>query len=187
MGPARANSIIMAGRLVILVRDDNRTAQSIFRIAVHGPLMNGFQAFLANKSRVSLQFVKYGVAGVFATGTYVATFSLLNESVLPAGSEQLGSARGWNFFFSNVIAFLMANVVGYLANRAWVFQPGRHGQGREFLMFCLVSAVAFFLGTPLGSLIVASLAINEYFVLVPMVALSIMVNFLGRKYLVFLH
>ena len=149
--------------------------------------MTGFRAFLANKSRVSVQFVKYGVAGAFATGTYLVTFSLLNETVLPAGAEQLGSARGWNFFLSNAIAFLLANVVGYLANRAWVFQPGRHRQGREFLLFCLVSAVAFFMGTPLGSLIVASLAINEYFVLLPMVALSIMVNFLGRKYLVFLH
>lgn len=149
--------------------------------------MNKIQSFLGNKSKVSLQFLKYGMAGGLATATHLATFTILNETVLPADTSQLGSSRGWNFLFSNTIAFLLANLVAYLANRAWVFEPGRHGQLREVLMFFMISGIAFLGGTPLGSLLVAWFSINEYFVFVLILALSIMINFLGRKYWVFLR
>lgn len=149
--------------------------------------MNKVKRFLANKSSVSVQFLKYGLAGALATGVHVLTFTLLNETLLPADVSQVSATRGWNFLFSNVIAFFAANAVAYLANRAWVFQPGRHAPWREVLLFFLVSGIAFVTGTPLGSLIVSHFAINEYFVFVLVLALSIMVNFLGRKFWVFLH
>jgi len=149
--------------------------------------MSKIKRFLTNKSAVSQQFVKYGLAGVLATGVSFLTFTLLNETVLPADSGQPGASRGWNFLFSNGIAFLLANMVAYIANRAWVFQSGRHAQWREVLLFYLLAGIAFMAGTPLGSLIVSLYAINEYFVFVLVLALSIMVNFLGRKFWVFLH
>jgi len=149
--------------------------------------MNRIRIFLDNKSKVSVQFLKYGLAGVFAAGTHLATFTILNETVLPADTNQSGSVRGWHFLLSNTFAFLLGNLVAYLANRAWVFQPGRHGQLREFFMFYFVSGIAFVAGTPLGSLIVSIFSINEYLIFILVLALSIMINFLGRKYWVFLH
>ncbi|MFC1740448.1 GtrA family protein [Pseudomonadota bacterium] len=72
--------------------------------------------------------------------------------------------RGWNFFFSNTVGFFAANIVAYGANRAWVFQPGRHDHLKEFFLFFLIAGTAYVVGTPLGSLLVAHLSVNEYFV-----------------------
>lgn len=149
--------------------------------------MNKIRTFLQNKTSVSLQFFKYCMAGGFATATHLLAFTGLNETILPADVGQIGSLRGWNFLGSNMIAFMLANLVAYLANRTWVFQSGRHGRLAEILKFYLVSAVAFVAGTPLGSIIVARFAINEYYVFILVLVLSIMVNFFGRKYWVFLH
>jgi putative flippase GtrA len=149
--------------------------------------MSKIRQFLANKSSVHVQFLKYGMAGALATAVHLSTFTLLNETLLPADVSQESATRGWNFLFANITAFLLANVVGYLANRAWVFQPGRHSPWREAMLFFLVSGIAFVAGTPLGSLIVSHFAINEYFVFVLVLVLSIMVNFVGRKFWVFLH
>lgn len=149
--------------------------------------MNLVQKLLNNKSHTPLQFLKYSLAGAIATGTYLASFTLLNESVLPADVALPGAVRGWNFLFSNTLAFLLGTLVAYVVNQAWVFQPGRHGRLREFTLFYLIAAVAFVAGAPLGSLLVANFSFSEYWVFVLVVVLSGMVNFLGRKYWVFLH
>jgi len=149
--------------------------------------MNPLAKFLENKSQTWAQFIKYAVVGVAATGMHFLIFSLLNETVLPADVDQSGSRRGWNFFLSFSIAFLLANVVGYWANRRWVFQSGRHGRWVEIGLFYVVAFLAFGLGTPLGAYLVAKFPINEYAVYVIAVLTSVMVNFLGRKLLVFRH
>ena len=149
--------------------------------------MSRFRKFIDNKSNTPIQFVKYGMAGSLAAATHVAAFTVLNETVLPADQGQLGDVRGWNFFISNTIAFVFANVVAYTANRAWVFQPGRHSRLKEFTLFYLIAGVAFLAGTPLGSVVVAYFSVNEYAVFILVVGFSAMVNFLGRKYWVFLH
>ena len=80
----------------------------------------------------------------------------------------------------------MAKLLAYAVNRAWVFQPGRHGRLKEIVLFYSVSAIDHLAGTLLGSLIVARYAIGEYFVSILALAMSALVNFLGRKYSVFL-
>ena len=142
---------------------------------------------IKNKNNVPIQFLKYGLAGGLAALTHILTFTALNETVLPANQAVAGPDRGWNFFLSNTVAFILANFVAYALNRAWVFQPGRHSRWKEIVYFYLVSGVAFGAGTPLGSVIVARLAINEYLVFLFVLVMSVMVNFLGRKYWVFLH
>jgi putative flippase GtrA len=149
--------------------------------------MNKIRKIAQNKSHTPLQFLKYVLAGVIASGTYLVSFTLLNETILPAGIDQPGASRGWNFFFSNSVAFTAATIVAYIINQAWVFQPGRHGRLKEFSLFYLIAAVAFLAGTPLGSIVIAHFPVNEYGVFVLVVGFSAMVNFLGRKYWVFLH
>ena len=149
--------------------------------------MNKIRKLAENKSHTPLQFLKYSLAGAIASGTYLACFALLNETVLPAGIEQMGSSRGWNFFFSSTVAFSAATIVAYIINQAWVFQPGRHSRAKEFTLFYLIASVAFLAGTPLGSVVVAYFSVNEYAVFILVVGLSAMVNFVGRKYWVFLH
>jgi putative flippase GtrA len=149
--------------------------------------MSRIKSIFENKTHTPLQFLKYILAGVIASGSYVACFSLLNETILPADISQPGATRGWNFLFSNTLAFITATGVGYLVNQAWVFQSGRHGRLKEFTLFYLIASVAFLAGTPLGSLLVAYFSVNEYGIFILVVAFSGMVNFLGRKYWVFLH
>jgi len=149
--------------------------------------MNLFRKIVENKSHTPLQFLKYSLAGVIASGTYLTCFAILNETVLPADISRPGSERGWNFLFSSTLAFSVATVVAYMINQAWVFQPGRHSRLKEFTLFYLIAAVAFLAGTPLGSIVVAYFSVNEYGVFILVVGLSAMVNFLGRKYWVFLH
>jgi len=148
---------------------------------------NLFENIIHNKPHTPLQFLQYSLAEVIASGTYLACFAILNETVLPADISQPGASRGWNFLFSSSLAFSVATTVAYIINQAWVFQPGRHGRVKEFTLFYLIAAVAFLAGTPLGSVVVAYFSVNEYAVFILVVGFSAMVNFLGRKYWVFLH
>ena len=149
--------------------------------------MSRFKNIIHNKTHTPIQFLKYSLAGAIAAGTYLACFAILNETVLPADVSTQGAQRGWNFLFSNTVAFSVATIVAYVINQAWVFQPGRHSRLKEFTLFYLIAAVAFLAGTPLGSVVVAYFSVNEYAVFVLVVGFSAMVNFLGRKYWVFLH
>ena len=146
-----------------------------------------FAEFLNNKHNILVQFIKYAMAGVVGAATFVVIFTALNETVLPADASLAGATRGWNFFFSNSIAFVLSSFVSYLANRTWVFQSGRHTRGREFALFVGIGAIAFVISTPLGSWIVAHYPVSEYIIFVLLVVSSAMINFLGRKYIVFLH
>jgi putative flippase GtrA len=149
--------------------------------------VNPITSFLENKSRTSVQFIKYGIAGAIATGIHFLIFAFLNETVLPADIHQNGSQRGWNFFWSFSIAFFLANIFGYFANRRWVFQAGRHSRFVEVGLFYVIAAIAFILGTPLGAWLVANFPLNEYLVYLIAALASVLVNFLGRKLIVFRH
>jgi len=149
--------------------------------------LNPLQRFAENKSQTSIQFVKYAMAGGFATAIHLVIFTVLNETVLPAGVGLEGAQRGWNFFWSFSIAFLLANIVAYLVNRRWVFQSGRHSRLVEISLFYALAITAFLLGTPLGAYLVAKYPINEYFVYLMLAVTSALVNFLGRKFVVFKH
>jgi len=149
--------------------------------------MSRIRNIFDNKSHTPLQFLKYSFAGAIASGAFLVCFALLNETILPADITQPGATRGWNFLFSNALAFTAATGVAYLMNQAWVFQPGRHGRFKEFSLFYLIASVAFVAGAPLGSLVVAYFSVSEYSVFILVAVFSAMVNFLGRKYWVFLH
>ena len=127
------------------------------------------------------------MAGGFATAVHFSIFTALNETVLPADVGLEGAQRGWNFFWSFSIAFLLANTVAYLVNRRWVFQSGRHSRLVEISLFYALAVTAFLLGTPLGAYLVATYPINEYFVYLMLGLTSVVVNFLGRKFVVFKH
>lgn len=127
------------------------------------------------------------MAGAVATGVHFAIFTLLNETVLPADISQERIQRGWNFFWSFSLAFLLANIVAYMVNRRWVFQSGRHSRVVEISLFYLMAITAFLLGTPLGAYLVAKFPLNEYLVYLMVAITSVLVNFLGRKFVVFKH
>jgi putative flippase GtrA len=147
--------------------------------------MKFISRLIENRPPTFTQFIKYGIVGAVATGAHFVMFVILNETLLPADVGQIGSRRGWNFFWSFSIAFFIANIVGYVLNRHWVFQPGRHPRLVEFGLFYVVAISAYFLGTPLGAYLVSKYPLNEYIVYVIVAIASVLVNFLGRKFFVF--
>jgi putative flippase GtrA len=149
--------------------------------------MNPIVKFVQNKTHVTVQFIKYGLAGVVATGVHVVVFTILNETVLPAGLSEENAERGWNFFWSFSIAFIVASGVAYDLNRRWVFQSGRHTRLVELALFFSFATIAYLLGTPLGAFLVSKYPLNEYVVYFLVLTASVLVNFLGRKLVVFQH
>jgi putative flippase GtrA len=134
---------------------------------------------------LSWQFFRYLVVGVAGTLIYAAVFALLNETLLSADSALSEFTRGRNFLLSNSAAFLISSIFVYLKNRNWVFEGGKHSRQSEILLFYGVALVAYLIGTPAGTWLVTKYEWNEYFALLVTVGASVLVNFAGRKLLVF--
>lgn len=144
------------------------------------------RGWLSHDAHPLVQFMKYGFAGVCSAITYFGVFALLNETILPAKSGMDGGARGWNFLIDAVVAFVASNVVGFWLNVKFVFKPGRHSRSREIAMFFGLAAVAMVMGTPFGKWIVQNYpAVNEYAALAGTAVFSALVNYTGRKFIIF--
>ena len=134
---------------------------------------------------LSWQFFRYLVVGVAGTLIYAAVFWLLNETVLSADKSLSEFERGRNYVLSNSVAFVFSSIFVYLKNRSWVFSAGPHTRTKEISLFYLVAFVAYLIGTPTGTWLIAQWGWNEYYALIVTVAASVLVNFIGRKLLVF--
>ncbi|MBQ7252152.1 MAG: GtrA family protein [Kiritimatiellae bacterium] len=146
-----------------------------------------------------IQFVKYAFAGGIATASHILTFFLagfflfpcvaqddilvrLFHLAAPAVDEAL---RARNAVFCNGAAFVVSNVVCYIANRLFVFKPGRHGMVVEFLLFVGVSAISAGLGTFLMGLLIDKLAVQTTYAFGANLVCSLAINYVLRKFFVF--
>ncbi|MEI6083666.1 MAG: GtrA family protein [Verrucomicrobiota bacterium] len=146
-----------------------------------------------------VQFIKYAICGGIATAVSIVIFyvcaywlmpalsvkdpvvRLLNLTVVPVSD----SVRARNSMVDNFVAFILANLVAYLLNIAWVFKAGRHHWLVEIGLFYLVSGVSFVIGTALmgwlinhyGMLTTAAFGAN--------ILTSLLINFVMRKYVIF--
>jgi putative flippase GtrA len=80
---------------------------------------------------VTRRALRFGVAGVVATGLHVLIAMTLIRTVLPAPS------------IANGVAFAMATIFSYLINTMWSF--GRPLHGRNLLRFFTVSGIGLVL------------------------------------------
>jgi len=134
---------------------------------------------------LSWQFFRYLVVGVAGTAIYAAIFALLNETVFSADDALNEYTRGRNYIFSNSAAFLFSSIFVYMKNKSWVFEGGNRSRHGEIMLFYGVALLAYLIGTPAGTWLIAKHGWNEYFALVVTVGASVLVNFVGRKLLVF--
>ncbi len=95
--------------------------------------------------------------------------------------------RAWNHFIANAGAFCFSNLVAYLGNALWVFEGGRHTRRREFVYFTLVSLIGLGVGILFGPVMIALFGIGDGLGLFNVIAVSLVVNYWGRRYLVFLR
>ncbi|MAS92947.1 MAG: hypothetical protein CMO55_07085 [Verrucomicrobiales bacterium] len=154
----------------------------------------GFRSTLAwlhsKEAPVTFQFAKYGLCGVATTVLHLGIFTLLSHTVFPAHDYLAegglaDSLKERNAILSNLIAFPLSNIFAYYLNTWFVFTPGRHSWWREFLLFTIISFVSFGAGLLSGPILI-SRGLNPWFAQVALMVTSAIVNFVCRKFLVFL-
>lgn len=167
--------------------------------------------FHSKEAPASVQFAKYGLAGVIATVAHQGTWIALCLTAFPAfaGTEiqdyrewlarihltlpplpveslaLTDDARAFNSTVGNLLGWTLGNLVAYAVNAAWVFQGGRHSRWREFLYFTAVSAVANISGLLAGPLLIKAFGISTGLSQLSLVVTAVLVNYLCRKFFIF--
>ena len=155
--------------------------------------------FTSRQAHPFIQFIKYGISGGIVTVFSMFVFALLTWKVFPSLQEnelvvrllhlQVAPMdevlRARNFALCKIIEFLLANLVGYALNIAWVFEQGRHSRQKELLLFYAVSLVSFVAGTALGAGLIALFNAGTAVAYLANMIAAILINFAGRKYYIF--
>ncbi len=132
---------------------------------------------------------KYGILGVLAVMVRVGMFYFFSRWW--PSDERLhdltDTQRAWNHFIANGQAFFFSNLVAYVGNALWVFEGGRHTRRREFVYFTLVSLIGWGIGSLFGPGMIALFGISARLGLFNVIAVSLVVNYWGRRHLVFLR
>jgi putative flippase GtrA len=146
-----------------------------------------------------VQFIKYGIAGVLSTGVHIACFYFMALKFLPALSNDdviagflhltvpavSNGLRARNSMIDNTVAFLFSNLTAYVINVWWVFETGRHHRVLEFFYFYLVSGISVVVGSLLMGVLIKSFGITTTHAFAVNVGVSLLINFVLRKHLVF--
>ncbi len=146
-----------------------------------------------------VQFFKYAAVGVFATLVNIAVFSVCAWRVFPCVTADdfvvklFGlvppaideAARARLAAYCNVAGFVVADVVCYLINRAFVFKPGKLPMWLEFLSFTAVGAFAALLGAALQTWLIASFGVQTSVAFLVCILTALAFNYVLRKFFIF--
>ncbi|MCX7818066.1 MAG: GtrA family protein [Kiritimatiellae bacterium] len=150
---------------------------------------------------LAAQFLRYAVCGFIATATDAAVFYLLALRVWPALRADDPVVRRWRlqvrpveerqraarFLLNNAVAFIASNLVGYALNTAFVFTRGRHPRALEIALFFAVSAASMAAGSFTGWALIRGAGWGTTPAYAAKIAASLLMNFAGRKWIVFLR
>lgn len=162
----------------------------VFRhVRGHG-LRNTLLWLKSRDAPVTFQFLKYGALGAFTTLIQVGLFAFFSHTFLPAHDyvsevPLTDLVKQRNSVSSNLLAFPFAVAFNYFANVHFVFTPGRHSRGNERLLFLGISFLTFVAGLLSGPLLI-SRGLDPWIAQAGLVVSSAILNFLCRKYYVFL-
>ena len=150
------------------------------------------------------QFVKYGAIGVASTIVQLVVFYILASTFLKClgpddwavkflglpsaeftGAEAWYASRGMLASAATAIGFTVANVFCYIMNRTFVFTPGRFCWPIEFAMFFAAAALATLIALAVMKILIDFFGVMTSLAVVVEVAVSFIVNFFVRKYLIF--
>lgn len=157
------------------------------------------QQFFQRKASTPIQFIKYVISGGVAVLVHTIVFYLLAWWVLPALNatdplvkltglevEPLNDAvRAHRAVIDNCIAFMFSNLVAYLLNIFWVFEPGRHHKVVEIGMFYVVAGLSFAIGTALMWMLIHYLSFSTTIAFGVELVVAALINFAMRKYVIF--
>lgn len=157
--------------------------------------------FLRNKDSFVGQVVKYILCGGMAVAVDFLVFYLLAVFVFPCLREtdpvaRLLAVAGYavqevpagelarNFWIIKGICFVVSNAVVYALNVLFVFKTGRHRKAVEILLFFGSSLFQFFF-IWLGGVLITVYKWEVTYSNITMLVVSLMVNYLIRKKVVF--
>jgi putative flippase GtrA len=138
------------------------------------------------KERI-FRLAKYAAFGAMAVGVRVGMFFFFSKW-WPSDEKMTWLShhdRAWNNQIANVLAFIFSNGFAYVTNALWVFKGGRHSRRREFVYFTIISLISLTIGSIGGPLMIALFGISDQMALINFILVSMVVNYLGRRYLVF--
>jgi len=90
-----------------------------------------------------------------------------------------------HYQYSNVIAFIAANVLNYTLSRNWVFVKGRHSASVEFIAFAIVALVGLGLNILILWVMIGRMQIDYRVAKIFAIGVVVIWNFLSKKMLVF--
>jgi putative flippase GtrA len=145
------------------------------------------------------QFVRYLIAGGLGAVIELLLFALLAWKAFPALREDEWvvrlfnlavsatepAQRALNFAICISITFVVSNLVVYFISVRWVFIPGRHSRRTELALFYGAALLAYLAGTSAGSGLIALCAATGTTAYLTMSAVSILINYAARKFIVF--
>lgn len=155
--------------------------------------------FLSHDSGPFAQFVKYGVIGVLSTCVQMVGFYLLAATCLKClGADDwavrfLGlppvevsdGVRAFRAAVATAGGFTVANIFCWIMNRLFVFKPGKFRWYVEFLMFFGVAALATVIALGVQSLLIKYFGMMTTVAVIVEVAVSFLMNFFVRKFVIF--
>lgn len=150
-------------------------------------------------SLLKKQFVRYAICGGIATAVDFIAFFLFVWLVFPAllpddilvrflgisveGVDEALRAR--HFFYASVGSFVVSNLCAYLLNLFFVFEGGKHDRWLEVALFYGVSLASAGAGIGLGMGLIHYAGLGTTWSALSKIACSILMNYAGRKWLVF--
>lgn len=165
-------------------------------------MMEALIRLLNDKSNPVLQFFKYMICGGCAFVVDFVIFYFCIWLIFPALTESdpftsvlhalnmeitpvTEAVRLRHFWMSKVICFIFSNLTAYLLNIRFVFESGRHKRHHELFLFYAISTVSFVVGTWLGAVLIGTFGLDTTYSYAGAVVSALLINFAGRKYLIF--
>ena len=157
------------------------------------------KTMLSHDAPPQVQFFKYAFVGAFATAINIVVAEAMAAWVLPCLDANDILVRGLGFPVAdvsesvraaravgcNIVGFVVANIVCWLLNRAFVFRPGRHHWALELALFFGGSAVAVGVGIGIIYLAIRVCGAQTTWSFVVNVVASVLINYVVRKFYVF--
>ncbi len=140
----------------------------------------------ARDTHPMIQFMKYGICGVGALIVHQTIWTACSTWLFPAIDRAIPKdTRALHFAYNNGIAVIFSTLFAYFTNVLWVFEQGRHHWVKELVYFFLVSLLGFVIGMEAGRELIRLFDVHSVIAQAVNVVISVLVNFLCRKFFVF--
>jgi putative flippase GtrA len=130
-------------------------------------------AKISGSQKLSIQIVKYIVAGAISAGIEILLLIYLVEVFV------------LHYLTANLMAFLFTNIVNYTLSRFWVFEGGKYKPKVEVVAFFVVVFIGLGINQIIMYMLVGNVNIDYRFAKIIAIGFAVIWNFLGKKFLVF--